>query len=62
MDIFAGSLPFKLSEADLKKLFEQFSSSFSQTDELILVDIYSSLREQKDSSVSSSFSGKAAHV
>ncbi len=24
MDIFAGSLPFKLSEADLKKLFEQF--------------------------------------
>ena len=24
MDIFAGSLPFKLSEEDLKKLFEQF--------------------------------------
>jgi RNA recognition motif-containing protein len=24
MDIFAGSLPFKLSEEDLKKLFEQY--------------------------------------
>src|ERR1700741_3918426 len=24
MDIFAGSLPFKLSEEELKKLFEQF--------------------------------------
>jgi RNA recognition motif-containing protein len=26
MDIFAGSLPFKLSEEDLKKLFEQYGT------------------------------------
>lgn len=36
-----------------KKLFEQFINSFNQADELMLVDIYSSLREQPDPSVSS---------
>lgn len=36
-----------------KKLFEQFTNSFNQASEIILVDIYSSLREKPDSSVSS---------
>ncbi len=36
-----------------KKLFEQFISSFGGVDELILLDIYSSLREAPDSSISS---------
>ncbi len=36
-----------------KSLFEQFSSSFSSADEVILTDIYSSLREKPDLSVSS---------
>ncbi len=36
-----------------KKLFEQFKYSFSDANELILVDIYSSAREQIDNSVSS---------
>ena len=37
-----------------KKLFEDFKYSFSDTTELILVDIYSSAREEIDDSVSSS--------
>lgn len=36
-----------------KKLFEQFITSFGSSDEIILADIYSSLREEKDASVSS---------
>lgn len=36
-----------------KKLFEQFINSFTQANETILVDIYSSLREKPDPSVSS---------
>jgi UDP-N-acetylmuramate--alanine ligase len=36
-----------------KKLFEQFSSSFSNADIAILTNIYPSLREEKDDSVSS---------
>lgn len=36
-----------------KKLFDQFVYSFSQVDELVLLDIYPSLREEKDLSVSS---------
>lgn len=36
-----------------KKLFEQFISSFTYADEIILMDIYSSLREDKDPSVTS---------
>ncbi|OGH08349.1 MAG: UDP-N-acetylmuramate--L-alanine ligase [Candidatus Levybacteria bacterium RBG_13_35_9] len=36
-----------------KKLFEQFVYSFSDADELILTDIYSSEREEKDNSISS---------
>ncbi|HVD99322.1 MAG TPA: hypothetical protein VNB90_14030 [Cytophagaceae bacterium] len=35
MDIFAGSLPFKLKEEDLKKLFEPFGEVTSAT---IIVD------------------------
>lgn len=37
-----------------KKLFEQFKYSFSNADEVIFIDIYSSQREEKDTSVSSS--------
>lgn len=36
-----------------KKLFEQFSKSFDKADRTIFADIYSSLREEKDLSVSS---------
>lgn len=36
-----------------KSLFEQFSSSFKDADEIILVEIYPSLREEVDHSVSS---------
>jgi UDP-N-acetylmuramate--alanine ligase len=36
-----------------KSLFEQFISSFNDADELILTDIYSSLREKVDQSISS---------
>ncbi|HYM65650.1 MAG TPA: UDP-N-acetylmuramate--L-alanine ligase [Candidatus Sulfotelmatobacter sp.] len=36
-----------------KSLLEQFISSFSSADEIIFTDIYSSLREEKDSSISS---------
>lgn len=36
-----------------KSLFEQFVGSFSDADEVILVDIYASLREKPDNSVSS---------
>jgi UDP-N-acetylmuramate--alanine ligase len=36
-----------------KSLFEQFISSFSDANELILIDIYPSLREEIDNSVSS---------
>ncbi len=35
MDIFAGSLPFKLKEEDLKKLFEQYGEVSSAT---IIID------------------------
>ena len=37
-----------------KKLFDQFIYSFSDADEIIIADIFSSEREEKDSSVSSS--------
>lgn len=36
-----------------KKLFEQFAYSFSDVDELILIDIYASEREERDPTVSS---------
>lgn len=36
-----------------KTLFEQFTSSFTAADELIMMDIYPSLREEKDDTVSS---------
>ncbi len=36
-----------------KKLFEEFKSSFMAADTIIMVDIYSSLRESKDESVTS---------
>jgi UDP-N-acetylmuramate--alanine ligase len=36
-----------------KKLFEQFSKSFDKADRTVFADIYSSLREEKDLSVSS---------
>jgi UDP-N-acetylmuramate--alanine ligase len=38
-----------------KSLFEQFTSSFSFTNELILIDIFPSLREIADNTVSSKF-------
>jgi len=38
-----------------KKLFEQFVGSFNYADDVILTDIYPSLREETDDTVSSKF-------